>query len=562
VFSVGVIQGRDRGVESIPEVDSMPRGIPPPRLSPVALALVALALPASAAELAFEEALASKPVVAVILGTEGRLDELAGALSLDGTRADALARIAAEEQVWEADLRWRDPAPARWNAEVAARAETTDRALRDLLGGSFPLFAATMDGWFHEDAGRSGLLVDEECLTYEVYGTQYAAYTSDEVAIPDKYVKFANLGWGNEPGYPDSNYEVRLQRNNHDLTVWVGDVGPWNIDDNYWNDLSQPRPRRMWTDLPQGKPEAEAAYYDGYNGGMDEYGRSVTNPAGIDMAVDVAADMGLAYLANDWITVTWTWECWEVELDEDGDGYTPDEGDCDDGDPAVHPGGVEQPNHVDDDCDGIVDEGTDYHDDDGDGYSEADGDCHDGDPTVHPGAPETPDHVDEDCDGDVDEGTDYFDDDGDGYTEADGDCMDDHVWVYPGATELGDHLDNDCDGQIDEGLDVTDDDGDGYSEADGDCDDHDPGLNPGATEVADNHRDDDCDGVIDETGYIADPGDVPDAGDDDDRPRPPPDPEPYACSCGVAGGPWSGGAALAAGLSLVLLTLRRGRRRP
>ncbi len=370
----------------------MARSLPGPLL--VAAALLCAIVPAKAAELGFEQALARKPVVAVILGTEGRLEELAGALALDERQVEALAALADEERRWEADLRSRAPVAGRWNAEVADRAAATGDGLRALLGGGYPAFAAIMDGWFHEDSGRSGWHCTEACLTYTVFGTQFDANTAYEVAIPDQYVKFANLGWGNEPGYPGNDYEVRLQLNNHDITVWVGDVGPWNIDDNYWNDLNPPRPRRMWTDLPQGKPESEAAYYDGYNGGLDQYDRTVTNPAALDMAFDVAADLGLGYLANDWVTVTWLWECFEI--DGDGDGYMESEGDCADHDPAVYPGATEQPNHIDDDCDGTVDEDTDYYDDDGDGYTEADGDCDDSHPSTHPGAPEQCNGIDDD----------------------------------------------------------------------------------------------------------------------------------------------------------------------
>jgi len=43
------------------------------------------------------------------------------------------------------------------------------------------------------------------------------------------------------------------------------------------------------------------------------------------------------------------------ELDWDGDGFTPLEGDCDDRDPRRHPGRKETWNRVDDDCDGITD---------------------------------------------------------------------------------------------------------------------------------------------------------------------------------------------------------------
>ncbi len=187
--------------------------------------------------------------------------------------------------------------------------------------------------------------------------------------------------------------------------------------------------------------------------------------------------------------------------------------------------GVLEANDVDDDCDGTVDEGTDRYDDDGDGYSESSGDCDDSDPDIYPTAPEGPpvelgldaDGKDNDCDGIVDEGTVQIDDDGDGFSELDGDCDDANTTVYPGALELGDGLDNDCDGEVDEDPDPIDDDGDGFSELDGDCDDDNPEIYPGAVEGVDtdgdgilegNGLDDDCDGIVDDgTSAYDDDGD-------------------------------------------------------
>ncbi|MGX7827510.1 hypothetical protein ACTG9Q_20730 [Actinokineospora sp. 24-640] len=83
--------------------------------------------------------------------------------------------------------------------------------------------------------------------------------------------------------------------------VW--DVGPWNTKDDYWN---APSVREMWRDLPQGKPQAQAAYQDGYNGGRDQYGRQVANPAGIDLADGTFWD-GLLLTDNAWVTVTYLW---------------------------------------------------------------------------------------------------------------------------------------------------------------------------------------------------------------------------------------------------------------
>lgn len=83
--------------------------------------------------------------------------------------------------------------------------------------------------------------------------------------------------------------------------VW--DVGPWNTTDDYWN---PPEVRESWQDLPQGKPEAQAAYQDGYNGGKDQRGRTVASPAGIDLADGTFWD-GLLLTDNAWVDVAYLW---------------------------------------------------------------------------------------------------------------------------------------------------------------------------------------------------------------------------------------------------------------
>ncbi|MET8759370.1 SH3 domain-containing protein [Lentzea sp. NPDC004782] len=100
------------------------------------------------------------------------------------------------------------------------------------------------------------------------------------------------------------SYSVQLCASNG-RCEWapVWDVGPWNTKDDYWNPSST---REMWKDLPQGKPEAQAAYEDGYNGGKDQSGRRVANPAGIDLADGTFLD-GLKLTTNSWVTVTYLW---------------------------------------------------------------------------------------------------------------------------------------------------------------------------------------------------------------------------------------------------------------
>jgi hypothetical protein len=242
-----------------------------------------------------------------------------------------------------------------------------------------------------------------------------------------------------------------------------------------------------------------------------------------------------------------------ASTDADGDGYSSDE-DCDDGDPAIHPGADEVCDEVDNDCDGEVDEDVDapwYPDLDGDGYGDeaavvqaceqpsgyiAQGeDCDDDDPEIHPGADERCNDIDDDCDGEVDEdpvSTWYADADGDGYGNAaftidscdpgsgwvtdDTDCDDTEAGVNPGAEEACNGIDDDCDGDIDEDIPAlwyADADGDGFGNpaftseecdpgsgwvADGtDCDDTNAAIHPDADEVCDG-LDNDCDGAIDD----------------------------------------------------------------
>lgn len=228
---------------------------------------------------------------------------------------------------------------------------------------------------------------------------------------------------------------------------------------------------------------------------------SWSNTPGLSPSGCTATFKGL-YNGDFWVTVTYSsgydFKCSDVDLitvggrDQDEDGHyaigsciAPAD-DCDDNDPAVHPGATETCDNKDNNCDGQVDEGPDK---DGDGYAICD--CNDNDPAIRPGAVEVCDGIDNDCDGRKDED---FDRDWDGWSTCMGDCDDTNRYVYPGATEICDKKDNNCDGKVDEGFDK---DGDGYTTCGGDCNDNDPSINPGAAELCDG-IDNDCDGLIDE----------------------------------------------------------------
>ncbi len=92
-----------------------------------------------------------------------------------------------------------------------------------------------------------------------------------------------------------------------------------------------------------------------------------------------------------------------VTPDLDQDGITACSGDCDDHNPAVHPGASELCNGVDDNCNDSIDEGFDV---DSDGITSCSGDCDDSNNLIYPGAPEVCNGLDDNCNGSTDEGGD------------------------------------------------------------------------------------------------------------------------------------------------------------
>ena len=139
-------------------------------------------------------------------------------------------------------------------------------------------------------------------------------------------------------------------------------------------------------------------------------------------------------------------------------------------------------------------------DNDGDGYAENIGDCNDDNNAVNPGMFEVFDGVDNNCDGIIDE---VFDDDCDGYqSEESGgdDCDDNDYMVYPGTADNGlISKDLNCDGLVGDAT-SGDADGDGFAALGTsggivDCDDSDADAFPGALEFPDDGIDQDCNGI-------------------------------------------------------------------
>lgn len=101
-----------------------------------------------------------------------------------------------------------------------------------------------------------------------------------------------------------SDYSVKVcAPNGRCAFAPVWDIGPWNTKDDYWN---PPAERQSFKDLPQGVPEAQAAFNDGYNGGKDQFGRRPSNPAGIDLADGIFWD-ALGLKDNSQVQVDYLW---------------------------------------------------------------------------------------------------------------------------------------------------------------------------------------------------------------------------------------------------------------
>lgn len=296
----------------------------------VCLLLVVLVQP-RAGHAARSDVWGTKPVLAYFMLNPQFRDQLRHDLSLRDPHLAAIEQIAIKESE---QLR----ALARESRAIIAndaltleqrraeieRIDYNNRLLATLKDGQDALVAAlgstqerALVAWIERqwvvEQGEHGVSdVSVASRTYRVFATQYVGETAQEVSLPDKCLKFANRGWADASCPPSAyrrgqNYSVQLGYNGSSTTSLVWDVGPWNEDDTYWLSPGDVQYRRVFPNLPQGLPQAQAAYFNGYNGGRDQFGRIVGNPGGIDIGDGVRQALGLVYLENVWLDVTYLW---------------------------------------------------------------------------------------------------------------------------------------------------------------------------------------------------------------------------------------------------------------
>jgi len=173
-----------------------------------------------------------------------------------------------------------------------------------LLAALVFLIGATAAGAVATPASAASTAPATTTATFRVYATDEGLVggttSNGHVIQPNDH--FAALPCACALSSMDGHeFQVKIDYNGQSAIAPIWDTGPWNINDNYWD----PAPSRTWSGIPQGVPEAAAAYFNKYNGGMDGKGRQVQIPAGIDLGDGTFNDLGLT--ESDWVTVTFLW---------------------------------------------------------------------------------------------------------------------------------------------------------------------------------------------------------------------------------------------------------------
>jgi hypothetical protein len=268
-----------------------------------------------------------KPAISVILSEKQNVDEFETRFHLSDGQVDevlaatrrenrALAKEFAEsEQVVTAnedlpkDKVKKKIAASDYDERVAAAVARTKGKIEGIVDEDQ---SASLEGWVDEQWRQEVRAVSTEDSAAEstgtftasayygrglrcfVFATQYYGNTRREVALPHRKLKF-----GRQP-----RIHIRRGSGGPTETPRVKETGPWNTYDNYW---ARWKNRTMFKRAGRCNPEAQEAYYHNFNGGKDEFGRKVLNPAGIDVTPAVARGMNLKRYQNAWVYVRFPW---------------------------------------------------------------------------------------------------------------------------------------------------------------------------------------------------------------------------------------------------------------
>jgi hypothetical protein len=261
-----------------------------------------------------------KPVISVILSDKGNVEEFRSKFGLGGEEMEnvlaavrrenrALVREYSEsEQIVESNAELPDEqlrgkiAASDYDKRVRAAVAQTKSTIENLLPESR---RSELEAWVNAkfaqaQQGLSGGTVSARRfgttrgrgVVCRVFATQYNGFTRYEVALPHRKLK------------AKGGFRVSIRRGGHRARAPVKEVGPWNLRDNYWQSR---RYRDMWGNLRRCRPEAEAAYFNNYHRGRDQFGRKVLNPAGVDLTPRVAHRLGLKRYQNAWVYVRYRW---------------------------------------------------------------------------------------------------------------------------------------------------------------------------------------------------------------------------------------------------------------
>lgn len=171
--------------------------------------------------------------------------------------------------------------------------------------------------------GGSDARAEAAPLSYSVFATREGLVggttaNGHKITDRDKFVALPSRRALSPNGRSDYSVKV-CAPNGRCAFAPVWDIGPWNTKDDYWNPSPQ---RQQFKDLPQGVPQAQAAFRNGHNGGKDGFGRRPSNPAGIDLGDGIFWDV-LGLKDNSQVQVDYLWTG-NVRLSKVSTNGTPD----------------------------------------------------------------------------------------------------------------------------------------------------------------------------------------------------------------------------------------------